>query len=494
MGIQEDDEPMLPAQHASAANELPSPRRLFPHVSVRTRLIAVIALVAALGMLSVGVVVYAVERQRIVAQVEERLEVALESARFIVDEGEIGSGVWGSATQALATVVQRVSPDDNTGALGIIDGRAALVPGVALDVDLQDIPGLVPRVLAETARSGAVIGSYAHEGGTIRYLATPITVEGSPAPDTVHFVMAYDVGAELREIDTAARVYLIAAASAILVIVIVGSLVASRLLRPVREMRHVAERVSGRALSERIPVRGNDDVSQLASTMNDMLDRLDAALESQRHLLNDVGHELKTPITIVRGHVEVMDATDPTDVRETRELVVDELDRMGRLVQDLARAAALHGPAPVRPVAVDAGDLVEQIVRHAAATPGATVVAGEIADVVVPLDAERVTQALLQLVQNAVTHGTGTITIGSTVNGDAIEFWVQDQGAGVADADKLRIFERFQRGTDGDDDPAPGSGLGLSIVQTIARSHGGSARVTDAPGGGAIFIVRVPLR
>lgn len=477
-----------------AAVDAPA-RRFLPHISVRTRLIAVIALVSALGMLSVGLVVYAVERQRIIVQVEERLEVALESARFIVSDGDAGSGIWASGVQALAAVVQRVAPDDNTGALGIVDGRAALVPGVPLDVDLQEFSGLVPRVLDETARLGAVIGSYTHKGETLRYLATPITIEGSPAPETVHFVMAYDLGAELREIDTSARVYLISAASAVLIIVIVGSLVATRLLRPVREMREVAERASGRALSERIPVRGSDDVSQLASTMNDMLDRLDGALDSQRSLLNDVGHELKTPITIVRGHVEVMDAENPADVRETRELVVDELDRMGRLVQDLARAAALHGPAPVRPVPIDAGDLMAQIIRNAAATPGANVVSGEIADIAVSLDAERITQAMLQLVQNAVTHGAGNVTIGSTVEGDSIEFWVRDEGPGVADDDKLRIFERFARGGSGHDgdEIAAGSGLGLSIVQTIARGHGGNARVVDAPGGGAVFIVRVPL-
>jgi len=476
-------------------------RRRLPHISVRTRVITVIALVSALGMLSVGVIVYAVERQRIVAQIEERLEVALESARFIVEDGEVGSGEWASATQALAAVVQRVAPDDNTGAMGIVDGRAALVPGVPLDVDLQDFSGLVPRVIAETERSGAVIGSFTFEGDTIRYLATALTIEGSPAPNTVQFVMAYDVGAELREIDTAARVFLIAAASAIVVIVVVGALVASRLLRPVREMRRMAERISGQALSERLPIRGNDDVSQLASTMNDMLDRLDGALESQRSLLSDVGHELKTPITIVRGHVEVMDAANQADVEETRALVVDELDRMGRLVQDLARAAALHGPAPVRPLQTDAADLTEHIIRLASATPGAEVTAGEVADVVAPLDGERLTQAMLQLVQNAVSHGDGEIVIGSAVVGDSIEFSVRDHGPGVPDGDKARVFERFQRGgerdggdgADGAAPHAPGSGLGLAIVQTIARGHGGLARVGDAPGGGAVFVISVPL-
>src|SRR5690606_17287941 len=183
------------------------------------------------------------------------------------------------------------------------------------------------------------------------------------------------------------RIFVIASIVVIVVIAGVATLVAGRLLRPLRRMRETAERVSAQSLEERLPIEGRDDVSELAATMNAMLDRLDSALDSQRQLLSDVGHELKTPLTIIRGHVELVNPEEPRDVIETQALVVDELDRMSRLVQDLSSTASLHGPSPVQLVPTDAADLVAQIARKASGIEGADVAAGPIAEVVAPLDA-----------------------------------------------------------------------------------------------------------
>lgn len=461
-----------------------------PAFSVRTRIVTVITVVAALGLLAVGGAVYVVERQRILEQVDARLEANLESARYIVAEGDETGTAWTDSSDALLTVVQRMSPDDNTGAIGLVAGDVAFVPGVDLDLDLSGEGAFAAHVTTATESGEPVIGTYAEDGVGWRYLAAPIAIEGSAEPAQVLFVMAYDVDAELSEVNVAAQVFLIASLIVLAVVAGIGTLVAGRLLRPIRQMRETAERVSAHSLSERLPVRGRDDVSQLSQTMNDMLDRLDDALDSQRRLLSDVGHELKTPITIVRGYVEVMDPADPEDVRETQALAVDELDRMGRLVQDLAGAAALHGPSPVLLRPVDTADLVRQIVRKAEGIEGAEVTAGPVVDVVAMLDPGRITQALLQLAQNGVTHGRGRLVIGSNVTGDDVELWVRDFGPGVPDDAKSEVFERFQRGADAEG--RTGSGLGLHIVQVIARAHGGSVRVVDAQGGGAVFVLTLP--
>ena len=462
-------------------------------MSVRTRIVAVITLVAAIGLVSVGATVYLVERAVSLEAIEDRLQDNLDSARFIVGQGPgEGTDTWPSADEALRAVVQRMSPDDNTGALGIVDGRAVLRSGVDLDLDLTSAPGFVAHVSAEVTGTDPLIGTYAEEGVVWRYLAAPIAVVGGDAAtggEEVIFTMAYDVSAELAEINSTAQAYLVAAGIALLVIAAVATIVSTRLLRPLRRMRETAERVSAQSLSERLPVQGRDDVSELASTMNDMLDRLDGALDSQRQLLSDVGHELKTPITIVRGNLEVMDADDPDDVRETQALAIDELERMDRLVQDLSAAAALHGPSPVTPARVDAGELVQQIVRKAHGIEGADVSAGPVADVVARVDPGRITQAMLQLAQNGVTHGRGRIEIGSRVVDETLELWVRDHGPGVPDAEKAVVFDRFHRGNTAQ----AGSGLGLNIVQVIARAHGGSVRVDDAPGGGALFVISLPL-
>jgi signal transduction histidine kinase len=461
-----------------------------PRFSVRTRLIAVITIVAALGMVVVGFVVYLEERQRTLTQVDELLRANLESARFLVEEGSPDTGTWDTAVDALAAVVQRAAPDDNTGVVGIVDGEVRLVPGVPLDVDLLTAPGFVPHITSSVTDTDPLIGTYTGDEVTWRYLAVPIALATDTETDAT-FVIAYDLEAELAEINQAARVWVIATSITIAVIAASAALVTTRLLRPLRQMRTTAERVSAQSLSERLPINGRDDVSDLAQTMNDMLDRLDQALDSQRQLLSDVGHELKTPITIVRGYLEVVDPDDPGDVRDTRDLAVDELERMGRLVQDLAAAAALHGPAPVRPVAVDAADLMRQILRKVQGIEGADAEAGAFAELVTGLDPARVTQAVLQLAQNAVTHGGGRMVLSSRAVGETLEIVVRDFGPGVPDAAKTEVFERFRRGTDAAS--RAGSGLGLNIVQVIARAHGGAARVQDAAGGGAEFVIALPI-
>lgn len=455
-------------------------------MTVRTRIVAAITLVSAVALLSVGISAYLVERSRILESIDERLAANLESARHIVEAGDDDqNGAWTSADEALAAVVQRMSPDDNTGALGIVRGQPTLAPPVPLDVDLLEVPAFATHA-AEAASAGEpVVGTFAEGDVTWRFLAAPIAVSGD-GPAEVVFAMVYDVEGEFAEINDAANAYLISAAIALIAITAVATIVSTRLLRPLRRMRETADRITARSLSERLPVDGRDDVADLAATMNAMLDRLDAALDSQRELLSDVGHELKTPITVVRGHLEVMDARDRDDVTQTRELAVDELERMGKLVDDLSRAAALHGPAPIAPREVDAGDLVRGIVHKTSAIEGATVDAVAVADVVAWLDPDRITQAMLQLAQNAVTHGGGHVAIGSAVVDDALHLRVRDHGPGVAGADQSIVFDRFHRGAAG------GSGLGLHIVQVIARAHGGAASVSDAVGGGAMFTIVLP--
>src|SRR5699024_2917573 len=135
------------------------------------------------------------------------------------------------------------------------------------------------------------------------------------------------------------RTYALVAAAALVVLAAVAWVLAGRLLRPVRALREAAEQISDTDLSRRIPVTGTDDLSELTRTVNDMLARLETSFRSQRLLLDDAGHELRTPITIVRGHLEVMDPADPDDAAATRELALSELDRMHRLTDDLVLLA-----------------------------------------------------------------------------------------------------------------------------------------------------------
>ncbi|WP_243228610.1 cell wall metabolism sensor histidine kinase WalK [Microbacterium sp. CIAB417] len=474
---------------SSRAQPAPDARTDAAGFSVRARLTIVITLVAALGMLVVGGVVYAVERHRITEAVQEQLIADLESARLIV--GTPPPGGWADATEALASIMRVLVPGKTSGAVGIIDGTVALVPGVGRSVEPGEDGAFVDRVVSEASNGDLVSGVYRENGANWSYLVAPVEVSSDPDAEAL-FVMVYDLDLEFGGLELSARAYLITAVGAVAVIAAVSWFVATRLLRPLRDMREMAERVSALSLDERLPLRGRDDVSGLARTMNGMLDRLDEAMAAQRRLLGDVGHELKTPLTIVHGYLDVMDARDPIDIEQTRRLAIDEIERMGRLVGDLVDVAVLLDDEGLLRAHVPAGTLLRTIAQKASMLAGTEIVVAGAAEVDAEIDAPRITQAMLQLIQNAATHGGGVIELSSSVAGGRLLLRVRDHGPGIPDEDKDRIFERFQRLQQGGRGP-DGSGLGLSIVQLIAQQHGGEVRVADAPGGGSVFVLDIPL-
>ncbi|SDQ05899.1 cell wall metabolism sensor histidine kinase WalK [Microbacterium sp. cf332] len=222
-------------------------------------------------------------------------------------------------------------------------------------------------------------------------------------------------------------------------------------------------------------------------------DAFDAAVEAQRRLLDDVRHELKTPIAIVRGHLELVDSADPADVDAVRDIAVAELDRMTRLIGDIDLLASVEGERFAMDD-VDVESLTQRVVDLVTVIPGHDWRVEASHRAIVHGDADRLLQAWLQLADNAAKHtppGTA-IELGSGVYAGALHLWVRDHGPGIPPAARHRIFRRFDRG--GRRRSAGGSGLGLAIVDAIAKGHGGSCAVTETAGGGATFTITIPLR
>jgi two-component system OmpR family sensor kinase len=163
-------------------------------------------------------------------------------------------------------------------------------------------------------------------------------------PNTGLYVAAYNLDAGLSSVAESFQTYIRVALLALILLGLVAWLAGGRLLRPIRLLRDAAAASSEADLTQRIPVTGRDDVSELAGAINSMFDRLQDSARSQRRLLNDVGHELKTPITIIRGHLELLDSANVSDVEATRALAIDELDRMSTLVSDISLLAASRTP------------------------------------------------------------------------------------------------------------------------------------------------------
>ena len=459
-------------------------------VSVRVRILAAMLIVAAAGMTIAGGSAFLVQRERVLAQVDQRLNDTATRLHSIATEKQ-----YGSVRDLLTAAIQQITPDTNEGILGIIDGKSAVVPGSQVGVSLQKDSALISRVNRETRAGSVVLGTDVGSRGAFRYLAVPVRAGGDSA--TGVYVAAYSIDAELWPIAQAFRTFLLVAAAALLAVGLVGWFVAGRLLRPLRVLRDTARRITGSDLLERIPVAGGDDVSELTVTVNEMLDRLQASLEGQRQLLDDVGHELKTPITILRGQLELLDVEDPQQVAQIRTLAIDELDRMNMLVADISLLASVQRLSEVTIEPTDVRSLTETVFRKLSAIPKRDWRLVQTADAVANLDPARITQAWFQLAANANRHGTPglPIEIGSRIvedlGGEFLELWVTDFGPGIPPEAHERIFERFRREEEGRGES--GAGLGLAIVTTIIHAHRGLVRLKSAPSIGSTFTLELPL-
>jgi len=377
--------------------------------------------------------------------------------------------------------------------LGYVDGqyRAQSRPQVEGRVTLAGDGDFSDRVasIADPAR-----GTYRQpQLGEIVYTAVPVTLTGDPARGVI--VAAYLADAERRDADEAARLMLIVGAVTLLGAVGAAWLVAGRILRPLRDITETARTITETDLSQRIPHRGGDgdELGDLVATVNGMLDRVENGVAAQRRFVDDAGHELRTPITIIRGHLDVLDPTDPVDVTSTVSLVDNELERMNRMVSDLLLLAQSEQPPFLHPEPVDVAALTTDTFDKVAALGDRDFVVEAVADVRAVVDPQRITQALIALADNACRYTApgDRIAIGSRVERGWLRFWITDSGPGVSDKDRPRLFERFARGTAVR--RSDGAGLGLAIVRAIAVAHGGDVLLDSTPGHGATFSVVLPL-
>ena len=471
-------------------------RTPLPRFSVRSRILAVILVVTALGMAVSGFTAYLVQRDRVLLGLDTELLTSVDAARGIVtgtpnaaDSATTAPDTFVSPAtvlDALSEILSRLVPGRHESSVAIIDGEARLTPGVDTSFALEDDADFIARVWQESATGTVTIGTAVTTVGTLRYVSVPVLIDGDPQIGV--YVTAVDAQ---RAVDEVAGAFLTYAGLALLslgAIGVIGWFVAGRLLSPIRTLAETASRITAEDLSERIPVNGRDDVSALTETVNAMLDRINDALTSQRQLLDDVRHELKTPITIVRGHLELLDETQPSDVSAVRDIAIDELDRMAELVNDIDVLARVERHS-VQVEPTDVGDFTARVFSKMQAIPGHQWLLEQTADIVAPLSPARITQAWLQLADNAAKYSDdgSSIRVGSTAYAGSVEFWVADTGPGIPAGAEKRIFERFGRADTGRG--VAGSGLGLAIVAAIARAHDGYVSLDSSPGGSRFGIV-----
>lgn len=274
-------------------------------------------------------------------------------------------------------------------------------------------------------------------------------------------------------------------------------LLSSRVLQPVKKVTKAAALVSGRDLSQRVPVpETKDEMHDLASSLNHMLDRLQESFDTQRRFTADASHELRTPVTAIVGHANyLLRRTKPSEEQQDSLTVIRrEGERMAKLVNDLLELARADAGFAVTREPMNLIDTVEAVHMEVAPMAGAAEIHVSTSDPLAEVsgDASRLKQVVLNLVQNAVNAGATNITIAVQNERKHVRLEILDNGPGIPQEAIPHLFERFYRVDGARSTRGNGSGLGLAIVKWIVNQHEGSVTVESRIGEGTVFTVLLP--
>jgi two-component system OmpR family sensor kinase len=328
---------------------------------------------------------------------------------------------------------------------------------------------------------------------SVRLYARPARVEQG----SVVLVIGEPLAQREQSLRTLRALLVVGGPLALLVASVVGSLLAAFALRPVERMRRRAAAITAGTHGGRLPVPpADDEIGRLGRTLNEMLERLEAAFARERSFVADASHELRTPLAILRTELELAlrGERDRDELEAAVRSAAEETDRLSALAEDLlVIARADQGRLPIRRTHIYADDLLETLVRRfglRAQVEGRAVRAEPAPGVELHGDGARLEQALANMVENALRHGRGAVTLSAVAHDGRVELHVRDAGPGFPPDFLPNAFERFSRADESR--TGGGTGLGLAITAAIATAHGGRAEATNAERGGADVWVTLP--
>lgn len=472
--------------------------------TLRWRLVAWVVGAMAIVSAATFVVVYEQTGSQLRAQVNEDITG---------DVNQLSEAVRAlhtqSPTRLTAQLRAYVQAQPSRGSTSVL---FAVVPGFGtvsnhpelLGVDRPDDGETAAEQQGENARARAVLNGPtgqrtlpAPDLGAVRVDERLITAAGV----SVRLGAGESLQAVRRAQRSVAKSFLIAGAVALLLVLIASYLAAEVISRPLRRMAKVAARVDDGDLHPRmsIPASAGREVRVLAESFNHMLDRLAVAFAYQRDFVADASHELRTPLTVISGQLEVLAAQDhpsAEEIRRVQRLVSAEIARTSRLVDDMLLLARAEQHDFLRRTSIDLPGFVTDLWHTTTAGHQRRLNLGSIPRGSLSADPDRLAQALRNLIDNALAHTTapdGRIDLMITsLSEGSVRFTVSDDGPGIPEPERERIFERFHRTDDARDRVAGGAGLGLAIVYAIAEAHGGQIRARRSPLGGAQLELDIP--
>jgi two-component system OmpR family sensor kinase len=484
--------------------------------SVRFRLLATLLVFMAVGLFVAGAATHAAQLNSLNDRVNAELQLPRKNLDELAKRGQPNSGAtYASLNSLFTTYLRSGAPGGYESVMTVVRGRSVILPFGDQPTKLNTA-AITDNMWDWSVPRQTVMRDVDLDGRQVRLAITSVSLAGGRR-DQGLLIASSEIGAQRAEVFASMWTFALASTATLAMTGLVGYLVTGRLLRPIRRLREATEATTFEDLTKRVEVPDStDDIAQLAMNFNRMLERLESGSDNQRRFVHDASHELRTPMTIIRGYLELLHAGDPDDVDQTRELLLDELDRMQVLVDDLLLLARSGRPDFVTPGWVEADDLLEDVLNRVRvlgerqwrleARPGGLIHA----------DRRRLTQALEQLAANAVNHtsesdrisvggawvedddgapqgGRAVVVREPAARGSAsrkLEIWVSDTGTGIPADEHERIFERFGKGRNSA--AMEGSGLGLSIVKAIAEAHGGTVLLESEEGKGSRFALRIP--
>jgi heavy metal sensor kinase len=447
-------------------------------IPIRLRVTLAFAVVSAVVLAALGYFVYA----RFDSELSEQIDQSLRS------HGD-----------DIAALVARNDLSQQTSLLGREESFAqVLTTGgqiYATTDQLANHPQLTPAEAARAAETSFIV-TRSHVRsitGQARLLARPAQARGR----TFVVVVAASLDDRNESLRNLRTLLFIGGPVALLLASLAGYAVSGRALRPVEAMRRRAAAISAAEPEQRLPLpEADDEIHRLGETLNQMLGRLEAAIERERSFVDDASHELRTPLAMHKTELELAlrYAKTPDEMRAAISSAVVEVDRLIQLAEDLlVLARSEEGKLALDLRRVGVGELlggVRERFSARIAEDGRSLVVEPTDGMTVEGDRLRLEQALTNLVENAIEHGGGEITVRASEADGEVAIHVEDRGPGFAPDFIGRAFERFSRG-----DPArggDGTGLGLAIVEAIARAHRGSAHASNREGAGADVWIALP--
>ena len=484
-------------------------RSPFATWSLRNRLTLGVVLLTAIGFFSASLATQSFLKNYLLTELDSQLSV-ITSGTFgriqqsgiahEVNEGEHGDNAQNPISKGVGTPLTRIPTSVS---LTLLDAQGNVVGGIGGDLNAAPISNYLTGLLpAEVASHGEKPFTIDAPGADFRVIARAL-------PNNAGTVVAAQSLSDLdRTTSRLGYLFALIGLALLLLIALAARTVIKVSLRPLEDAEKTAEEIAAGNLSARMPeANPTTEVGRLVTSLNVMLARIEDAFavrsESEnklRRFVADASHELRTPITAIRGFSELHRQGAVTGEKETTELIgriENESMRMGSLVEDLLLLARLDQAREMKSKPVDINKVVEDAVISArAAGPEHPVTVNSSSDELFTLgDEVRIYQVVANLLANARAHTPiGTpITVSVTSSNAGVEISVADKGPGLSSEDQKRIFERFYRADSSRVRTGPdGSGLGLSIVDAVMRAHGGSVSVQSTPGEGATFTLVFP--